>query len=216
MMIWWYLMYIRVLHDVIYTYTCMVVYILSTVYICVLPFVFLSLKHVWRQNGCWQRSLNVTEDRITLVDIRYDGKKWLEGPNGRRLAMVVWETQSRRHMASLVTSGWTPWHAFGSCFLFPRENRIWIKHERSRKQEYQTCMKTWRHEAWRCHSETVMISVCHASWILAGYIGDQIRGGWGATERIWMVDSRLKLHNDLNTQDNECVSWFIVSWRVLY
>lgn len=34
------------------------------------------------------RSLNVTEDRITLVDIRYDGKKWLEGPNGRRLAMV--------------------------------------------------------------------------------------------------------------------------------
>jgi hypothetical protein len=32
--------------------------------------------------------LNVTEDRITLVDIRYDGKKWLEGPNGRRLEMV--------------------------------------------------------------------------------------------------------------------------------
>lgn len=34
------------------------------------------------------RSLNVTEDRVTLVDIRYDGKKWLEGPNGRRLEMV--------------------------------------------------------------------------------------------------------------------------------
>lgn len=144
-MIWWYddIWCIYEYYMMLYIRIHVWLYILSTVYICVLPFVFLSLKHVWRQNGCWQRSLNVTEDRITLVDIRYDGKKWLEGPNGRRLAMVVWETQSRRHMASHVTSGWTPWHAFGSCFLFPRENWIWIKHERSRKQEYQTCMKTW-------------------------------------------------------------------------
>ena len=98
----------------VYTY-----YMIFIQYIFVLPFVFLPLKHVWRQNGkCWQRSLNVTEDRITLVDIRYDGKKWLEGPNGRRLAMVVWETQCRRHMASHVTSGCKPWHAFGSCFFF--------------------------------------------------------------------------------------------------
>ena len=35
------------------------------------------------------RSLNVTEERISLVDISYDGKKWLAGPNGRRLEMVV-------------------------------------------------------------------------------------------------------------------------------
>ena len=35
------------------------------------------------------RSLNVSEERISLVDIRYDGKKWLAGPNGRRLEMVA-------------------------------------------------------------------------------------------------------------------------------
>ena len=34
MMIWWYLMYIWVLHDVIYTYTCMVVYIIYSLHMC--------------------------------------------------------------------------------------------------------------------------------------------------------------------------------------
>ncbi|CAE7661031.1 unnamed protein product [Symbiodinium microadriaticum] len=33
------------------------------------------------------RSLNVSEDRVSLVNITYDGQKWLEGPNGRRLRM---------------------------------------------------------------------------------------------------------------------------------
>ena len=47
------------------------------------------------------RSLNVSEDRVSLVDIRYDGQKWLAGPNGRRLEMVeprTWTEKGLQHL----------------------------------------------------------------------------------------------------------------------
>ena len=216
MMIWWYLMYIWVLHDVIYTYTCMVVYIIYSLHMCsslCFPLTEACLaaktaagKGPWtsqRIGSPWWTSATTGRSgwKVPMVDALL----WWFGKPSRGVTWRHLWLLGEHHGMLLV-------HVF--CF---REK---IKFESNMSEvENKNIKLAWRHDDMKHEgaiSETVMISVCHASWILAGYIGDQIRGGWGATERIWMVDSRLKLHNDLNTQDNECVSWFIVSWRVLY
>ncbi|CAJ1390807.1 unnamed protein product [Effrenium voratum] len=70
------------------------------------------------------RSLNVSQDRVALVDIRYDGQKWLAGPNGRRLEMVdtlrikfeVSEDPDSLSAFALSDRAWDPPGAYNAFF----------------------------------------------------------------------------------------------------